>query len=155
MTKVDGHKFGDKDVELHQAIQTDSLLLFRLQHLDGKAIDLSNNKQVDSLNEYKKTLKPELISVIVVESQKVGRLRVVREEDKIYIGGFQILPDYRNRGIGSIIIRRLIKESEQTKQVIRLEVFNNNPKAKALYVRHGFEVDSIQDTVTQMIFIPK
>ena len=127
------------DFILRQSILKDCELMFRLQKLDGAIFNTSNEEQVLKFEEYKTTFKPEEIQVVEAEGISVGRLRVVRGDD-LYIGGMQLLPEYRGKGIGTAILGDLIKESEETKRQIRLEVFKNNPKAQSLYERVGFEL---------------
>ncbi len=53
--------------------------------------------------------------------------------DELYI-----IPPYRNQGISSGFIGSLLNDTSYVK--IQLEVFHDNPKAKKLYEKLGFEV---------------
>jgi hypothetical protein len=48
----------------------------------------------EEFKEYAKKFIPEKIKVIQFKKTDVGRLRVVRTSDEIYIGGIQILPKF-------------------------------------------------------------
>ncbi|MCR4279117.1 MAG: GNAT family N-acetyltransferase, partial [Candidatus Zambryskibacteria bacterium] len=52
------------------------------------------------LTECLKKFEPEKIQVIQLEGKDIGRLRIVRSPESIYIGGIQILPEFQGRGIG-------------------------------------------------------
>ena len=92
----------------------------------------------EEFKEYTKKFIPEKIKVIQFEKTDVGRLRVVRTSDEIYIGGIQILPKYQNKGIGSAILEDLVKESEKLKLPIKLEVAKVNKRGKKFYESFGF-----------------
>lgn len=139
-----------KSPEFRLAVAGDCLLMFRLQHLHGKELNLSDLEKVAKYEKYKDEFDPSKIQVILYQGMAVGRLRIVRE-DSIYIGGFQILPEYRARGIGTAVLSELIAESKQTGMPITLEVFNDNIEAIKLYERMDFVVtgeDSKQKTMT-------
>jgi ribosomal protein S18 acetylase RimI-like enzyme len=53
--------------------------------------------------------------------------------DELYV-----IPEYRNRGIGTLFIRQLIDAKETV--ALQLEVFHDNERAFALYKRLGFEI---------------
>jgi ribosomal protein S18 acetylase RimI-like enzyme len=59
-----------------------------------------------------------------------------------FIGTLFIAPEYRRRGLGSVLMRYMIKAAFEKYQLpeVRLSVFADNPAARALYRRLGFEV---------------
>lgn len=77
--------------------------------------------------------------VIVSEGERVGRLRVVRPARHIEIAGLQVLPTYQRRGIGTAVIAALLHEGETRGVPVVLQVEKDNPEAKRLYLRLGFE----------------
>jgi ribosomal protein S18 acetylase RimI-like enzyme len=116
------------------------------------------NIDVDLLKEFKQYEKkfiPEDIHVIQYNGLDVGRLRVVRSETNIYIGGIQLLPEYQGHGIGSAVIQDLIKEATKKRLSITLEVSKYNPNAQVFYKKHGFIQTGEQDTNYTMIYIPR
>jgi ribosomal protein S18 acetylase RimI-like enzyme len=62
----------------------------------------------------------------------------VRSGGSIYIGGIQIPPEHQGKGIGTSLFADLIKESEETKLPITLEVHNVNENALEFYRDLGF-----------------
>ena len=142
-----------KQPKLRQATAADCLLMFRLQHLDGVELDGGNSEQVAKYEQYKNNFDSSKIQVIEFEGVVIGRLRVVRE-DSIYIGGFQILPEYRGQGMGTAILDSLVLESEQTGVPIILEVFNDNTEALKLYEKMGFVITEENDKQKNMRYQP-
>lgn len=139
--------------ELREATTEDCELMFRLQKLDGSELNFSDAEQAAQFEEYKNNFNPTEIQVIYVDGLPVGRLRVVTEQD-IYIGGMQILPEYRGRGLGTSILGDFIKESKRTLKPIRLEVFHDNQKAFNLYKEVGFKVFEENDQQKIMVYQP-
>jgi len=142
-----------KAPKLRQATDEDCLLLFRLQHLNGDDLDASDSEQVARYEQYKNDFDGSKIQVIMSKGIVVGRLRIVRE-NSIYIGGFQILPQYRGLGIGTAVLSGLVVESEQTGMPITLEVFNDNTQAIDLYEKIGFVTTEENDKQKTMRYEP-
>jgi ribosomal protein S18 acetylase RimI-like enzyme len=67
----------------------------------------------------------------------VGRLYVHRREKEIRLVDITLLPEHRNHGIGSDLLRELIAESTAAGKPLRIHVEKNNP-ALRLYERLGF-----------------
>jgi len=129
----------------------DSIKLRQSQLIDLKFLYMVNFNRTDSssepldndkLAEYTNNFDPDKIEVIVYNGKDVGRLRVVRSADEIYIGGIQILPNFQGKGIGTIILQRLIDEAKMTSKNIKLEVQKVNIRAFKLYTKLGFVITS-------------
>ena len=76
--------------------------------------------------------------VIMADGTRVGRLRVVRSKDRHMVGGIQILPGHRGRGIGTAVLTRLLDEAFGNGLPLDLDVSKDNPEAERLYARLGF-----------------
>lgn len=127
--------------------------MFRLQKLDGAKINLEDADEVVRFEIYKREFAPSEIQVIYSGKNPVGRLRIVRDED-LYIGGLQILPEYRGKWIGTTILERLIEESKETLKSIRLEVFHSNTLAFKLYKKLDFRVIDSNQIQKIMVYQP-
>ncbi len=58
-----------------------------------------------------------------------------------YLDSISVSEDFRGHGIGSKLLSALPKlAKKENRDVIGLSVDEQNPKAKKLYIRHGFEV---------------
>jgi ribosomal protein S18 acetylase RimI-like enzyme len=77
-------------------------------------------------------------SVVEVDNESAGRLRVTRTADYIELSGIQLLPDIQRRGIGTAIIEDLKAQAAVAGIPLDLGVEKDNPDARKLYERLGF-----------------
>ena len=76
----------------------------------------------------------------------VGMIQKIRAEgNNIHIGRFLINPSLTGKGLGSLAMQLFIAMLFEDKSVhsISLNVFDDNPIAKGLYTKLGFEVVAI------------
>lgn len=85
-----------------------------------------------------KQLKPNLLK-IAVKSLTAGYVYYKEEDSKIVVDVFTLLPEYRNNGLGSLILQDFIKKADELNKPIFLDTFKSNP-AKKFYERNGFVV---------------
>lgn len=78
--------------------------------------------------------------VIVINDRAAGRIWVGRDDEQIRLLEIAIMPEFQNRGAGTILLRRLIEQANQTNKVLRHMVFVLNNDAHRFYERLGFEV---------------
>ena len=71
------------------------------------------------------------------DGAKAGFYRTSIENSITELDDLYILPEFRNRGIGTFIVKKVCEESEFP---VMLYVFNKNTGACALYERLGFRV---------------
>jgi len=77
-------------------------------------------------------------SIISLEKEPIGRLYVERQEDKIKILDITVLPEYRNKGVGTKLIAEILQAGEQAKKPVQIYVEIYNPSAN-LFSRLGFQ----------------
>lgn len=77
-------------------------------------------------------------SVIEIEGERAGRLRVVRAPDHHELAGIQLLPAHQGHGIGTHLVEQFLVESRGAGVPARISVEKDNPRARALYERLGF-----------------
>lgn len=75
--------------------------------------------------------------VILVDDQPAGRLYLHRRAAEIRIVDIALLPEYRNRGVGSALLRDILAEGERAGLPVTIHVECFNP-ALRLYERLGF-----------------
>jgi len=75
--------------------------------------------------------------VILLREQPIGRLYVARWPEQIALIDIALLPEYRNAGIGSRLLRGLLDEAATARKPLRIHVEKFNP-ALRLYRRLGF-----------------
>jgi len=92
-------------------------------------------------------------NIVWQDEERVGRILVDRAEREITLVDIALLPQYRNAGIGSKLLRDLLAEASLTKIPVRLHVFQTNP-ALRLYERLGFSRVNDQSAHVEMIFQP-
>ena len=77
-------------------------------------------------------------SVIEVNNERAGRLRITRTADYIELSGIQLLPGIQRNGIGTAIIENLKAQAAAAGIPVDLGVEKDNPNARKLYQRLGF-----------------
>lgn len=75
--------------------------------------------------------------VILVDGVPAGRLYVHRRPAEIRLVDIALLPEYRNGGLGTGLLRDLLTEGEASKKPVTIHVEVYNP-ALRLYQRLGF-----------------
>src|SRR5882724_5186909 len=75
--------------------------------------------------------------IILNEAEAIGRLYVLRKEAEIRILDITLLPQHRDAGIGTPLIRELLREADQTGKAVNIWVEQFNPSL-ALFERLGF-----------------
>ncbi|MBI2948355.1 MAG: GNAT family N-acetyltransferase [Verrucomicrobia bacterium] len=85
------------------------------------------------------TFDESISQVIEYDGQSIGFLKVRRDPEAIFLGDIQLMPEFRNQGIGTHLIRALLKEAATSKATVWLKVLKGNP-ALSLYERLGFTV---------------
>lgn len=61
-------------------------------------------------------------------------------EQILHLHGLILLPEFRGRGIGTQILRKLAREHASQAKAIELGVKDENARARRLYEREGFQV---------------
>ena len=75
--------------------------------------------------------------IIVKDGQPVGRSYVARTDEEIRILDLTLLPQHRNAGIGTNLLKDLMADAESSGRPIRIYVESFNPSLK-LFERLGF-----------------
>src|SRR5215471_18769727 len=79
------------------------------------------------------------VSLITFEQVNVGWLAVQETAGSILLGHFYVEPRFQKRGVGSMILSRLLTTASGKGKSVELAVLKNNP-ARRLYDRMGFTV---------------
>jgi ribosomal protein S18 acetylase RimI-like enzyme len=77
-------------------------------------------------------------SVILRDDLRLGRLYVLREECEIRILDITLLPQYRNCGIGTSLLRKLLVEAAQFEKRVLIYIETYSPSLN-LFKRLGFK----------------
>jgi ribosomal protein S18 acetylase RimI-like enzyme len=81
---------------------------------------------------------PESWQIIQSDGQDIGVLVAEEEADEIYLAEIEILPEWQGQGIGSSVVRSLMKRAAASGKPLTLRVLHVNESARLLYERLGF-----------------
>lgn len=79
-------------------------------------------------------------NVIEIKGQPVGRIWIGRSDDEIRLLDIALLPEFQNRGAGTLLVNHLIDEARSSGKRLRHMVFVLNDNADRFYERLGFVV---------------
>lgn len=90
--------------------------------------------------EYKARFPDARYEVIIVNGEPAGRIWVGEDEEQIRLLDIALLPQFQRRGVGKVLLLRLIDEAKQANKKLRHMVFTLNNNAHRFYERLGFVV---------------
>lgn len=78
--------------------------------------------------------------VAKIHTEIVGFAGIWKSVDDVHITDIVVKKDFRKRGIGSLLLQKLISISKELKfKELTLEVNSNNEPAQKLYLKFGFK----------------
>ncbi|MGF6766098.1 GNAT superfamily N-acetyltransferase [Paraburkholderia sp. GAS33] len=83
--------------------------------------------------------------IITVDGCRAGTVAIDEASTHIQFGEFYLLPCYQRKGIGTVVLRSVLRRADYQAKSVKLEYLKWNPVA-SLYLRHGFKVDTDNDT---------
>lgn len=87
---------------------------------------------------FENRFQPERWQIIQAGGKDIGVLIVEDEGEEIYLAEIEILPEWQGRGIGSSVVRSLMKRAIASGKPLTLRVLHVNERALSLYERLGF-----------------
>ena len=84
------------------------------------------------------------VRMIALEGTDVGWLQAITQIDELFVAQMFVDGPFQRRGIGTEVMKRLIREADDSNLRVRLNVVRINP-ARRLYERHGFRVTHEDD----------
>ena len=75
-------------------------------------------------------------SIIMLGDERIGRIVVLRSDREIRLVDIALLPQYRNAGLGTHLVRELMTEAAKLGLPFRLQLIRSNP-AVALFEQLG------------------
>ncbi len=78
--------------------------------------------------------------LIMVDGKPAGRIWVGEDDEQIRLLDIALLPQFQKRGVGTILLRDLMKEAEVAGKFLRHMVFVLNDNAHRFYEQLGFVV---------------
>jgi GNAT superfamily N-acetyltransferase len=92
--------------------------------------------------------------VILINNVPAGRIWIGSDDQQIRLLDIAILPEFQNRGVGTVLIRRLIDHAAATRKYLRHMVFVLNNDAHRFYERLGFVIIEDLDAYKHMEWKP-
>ena len=80
-----------------------------------------------------------LFQIVLLDGRPVGRIYLHHGKDEIRIIDIALLPEYRNQGIGSVLLKEVLQEGREANIPVAIHVERFNP-ALSLYARLGFHL---------------
>jgi ribosomal protein S18 acetylase RimI-like enzyme len=99
------------------------------------------------MNGYSSEFPESGFEIVSNDERKAGRIWIARRADSFHLVDIAILPEARNSGIGTSLLRELQREAEAAQKPVRLSVFRFNQGSVRFHQRLGFTVtheDEIQ-----------
>jgi len=93
---------------------------------------------------------PSRNNIILVNDVNIGILEVAEEDKITYITELEILPEFQGKGIGSAVIKDILKDGKEKGKKVKIGCFKINEGAKSLYLRLGLKI--VDETKTHFIF---
>jgi GNAT superfamily N-acetyltransferase len=78
--------------------------------------------------------------VIVVDGRPAGRIWLGTDDEQLHLLDIALLKEFQNRGVGTLLLRRLMDEAAGANKFLRHMVFALNNDAHRFYERLGFLV---------------
>lgn len=100
-------------------------------------------------DKFRNSYNPKDVEILNVSVKFAGLLKTQFFDDHVYLADIQLIPEIRNRGIGTQLVKLTIERANALDLPIRLRVLRNNP-AKSLYERLGFR--KIDEARTHFVF---
>ena len=110
----------------------------KLYNIFAFAHDLPED-EIIKINNYVNSNIPKIIEeykLIVVDDRRIGCYLVVNKDDGIMLDEIFIEDEFRNKGIGSSIISKILKLNN----IVYLWVYKDNINAIRLYKKFGFKI---------------
>ncbi|TWX55803.1 GNAT family N-acetyltransferase [Colwellia hornerae] len=114
------------------------------EHLIAAGLNLSDQQHLERVKEFFADS-----SIILMNEQPIGLIKLGVLTDKLHIRQLQIAPQYQGKGIGGKVLALVIKKSKVLRLPLTLNVLLANPVI-SLYLRHGFIVTGQNEIEYQM-----
>ena len=88
-------------------------------------------------------------TIILAGNAPIGRTIIDRKSEELHLVDIALLPDFRNRGIGALLLRQLLDEGRERHLPVRLQVFKYGDAVR-FYERLGFQLIEDDGTYLKM-----
>jgi ribosomal protein S18 acetylase RimI-like enzyme len=112
-----------------------------LETMKPRLIDLGAWNEREVIANFRGLFKPKEVRIILADGLDAGWLQTTEHDHSINLIQIHLKEQFRSAGIGSRLIRDLLRDAKSRKKSVALSVVRNNP-ALALYRRLGFKIVS-------------
>jgi ribosomal protein S18 acetylase RimI-like enzyme len=131
--------------DLYCAVRAHEFALLLLpEPMKRQLIRMQYTAQKDS---YSSEFPGSSFEIVLRDELKVGRIWIARLADSFHLVDIAIIPEARNSGIGTNLVRDLQREAQAAQKPVRLSAFRFNRGSVGFHQRLGFTVireDEIQ-----------
>lgn len=141
------------NVELRQATSTDEALVYQVTEATMRTyVERAFGPWVESFQRkiIGKSFHPATHQVILVDGCAVGIIAAPVHDSHIQLEKLFVMPRFQRQGIGSRLLRDLLRSAAAQRKPIRLRVLAVNIDARRFYERFGFVVTN---TTPERIFM--
>ncbi|GIF76616.1 GNAT family N-acetyltransferase [Asanoa siamensis] len=93
---------------------------------------------------FRDSFSPAHTSIITVGPAFAGCVAVRPADDGHWLEHFYVAPGFQGCGVGSGVLRTLLRKADEERVTVRLNVLRGSP-AQRLYERHGFTLDAADE----------
>ena len=127
----------DFEVMTYDKLPDDAIMIRKVVFEDEQGFE----EEFDELDESDKVKH----MVFYKDGEPIGTCRYYIEDDEYRIGRIAVIKEYRGKGIGQMMMEKMIEESLNNHCVtMSLEVRVSNDNAIALYKKNGFETVALR-----------
>ena len=112
-----------------------------LETMKPRLINLGAWNEPEVIANFRRLYKPKEVRIILVDGLDAGWLQTTERDGLINLIQIHLKEKFRSAGIGSRLIRDLLRDAKSREKSVALSVVRNNP-ALALYSRFGFKIVS-------------
>ncbi|MBF9017467.1 MULTISPECIES: N-acetyltransferase [unclassified Oceanispirochaeta] len=134
-TKLIEHQMDEIEISIADENDKEALI-----DINSRAFNTKMRDESGIIDDFFKGTKRKLYS-IKLQLNVIGMIGVYEEENRNYIFGFCIDPDFQGRGIGKITLSEIVKCLPGNKEIV-LEVQADNINALSLYQNVGFSIEA-------------
>ena len=155
----------DAKLSLRAATPEDETLLLeiyastRLSELESVPWDANQKRafikmQFDARQgHYREAYRDAVGSIVLQHGQPIGTMLVETREREIALVDIALLPQYRNAGLGTLLVKALMDEAASQEKTLRLHVLTTSAAVK-FYERLGFWKTGDDGTYLEMTWKP-
>lgn len=92
-------------------------------------------------------------TIILAGNVPIGRTIIDRQSDELRLVDIALLPDFRNCGIGALLVQQLLDEGRERQLPVRLHVFKYGDAVR-FYERLGFQLTDDDGSYLKMEWRP-